>query len=93
MFYPLSSNSWGKEEALVFQRILEKGRFTMGESVKKFESSFADKIGIQNAIMVSSGSMANLVGLSALFYKKNNPLKRGDEVIVPAVSWATTYYP
>jgi CDP-6-deoxy-D-xylo-4-hexulose-3-dehydrase len=47
MFYPLSSNSWGKEEALVFQRILEKGRFTMGESVKKFESSFADKIGIQ----------------------------------------------
>jgi len=65
----------------------------MGESVKKFESSFADKIGIQNATMVSSGSMANLVGLSALFYKKNNPLKRGDEVIVPAVSWATTYYP
>ena len=93
MFYPLSSNSWGKEEALVFQRILEKGRFTMGESVNKFESSFADKIGIQNATMVSSGSMANLVGLSALFYKKNNPLKRGDEVIVPAVSWATTYYP
>ena len=93
MFYPLSSNPWGKEEALVFQRILEKGRFTMGESVKKFESSFADKIGIQNAIMVSSGSMANLVGLSALFYKKNNPLKRGDEVIVPSISWATTYYP
>ena len=93
MFYPLSSNSWGEEEALVFQRILEKGRFTMGESVNKFESSFADKIGIQNATMVSSGSMANLVGLSALFYKKNNPLKRGDEVIVPAVSWATTYYP
>ena len=93
MFYPLSSNSWGEEEALVFQRILEKGRFTMGESVKKFESSFADKIGIQNAIMVSSGSMANLVGLSALFYKKNNPLKRGDEVIVPSISWATTYYP
>jgi hypothetical protein len=40
MFYPLSSNSWGKEEALVFQRILEKGRFTMGESVKKFEYLF-----------------------------------------------------
>mgnify|MGYP005633017139 FL=1 len=93
MFYPLSSNSWGDEEALVFKQTLEKGRFTMGESVKEFESSFADKIGIQNALMVSSGSMANLVGLSALFYKKNNPLKRGDEVIVPSISWATTYYP
>ena len=93
MFYPLSSNSWGDEEALVFKQTLEKGRFTMGESVKQFESSFADKIGIQNALMVSSGSMANLVGLSALFYKKHNPLKRGDEVIVPSISWATTYYP
>ena len=93
MLYPLSSNSWGEEEALVFQKIMEKGRFTMGENVKKFEAAFADKIGGQNTLMVSSGSMANLVGLSALFYKKNNPLKRGDEVIVPSISWATTYYP
>ncbi|SVB74998.1 uncharacterized protein METZ01_LOCUS227852, partial [marine metagenome] len=93
MFYPLSSNTWGEEEALVFQKIMEKGRFTMGENVKKFEAAFADKIGGQNTLMVSSGSMANLVGLSALFYKKNNPLKRGDEVIVPSISWATTYYP
>jgi CDP-6-deoxy-D-xylo-4-hexulose-3-dehydrase len=93
MFYPLSSNTWGEEEVAVFQEVLEKGRFTMGESVKKFESAFADKIGIKNALMVSSGSMANLVGLAALFYKKNNPLKRGDEVIVPSISWATTYYP
>jgi len=93
MFYPLSSNTWGEEEVAVFQEVLKKGRFTMGESVKKFESAFADKIGIKNALMVSSGSMANLVGLAALFYKKNNPLKRGDEVIVPSISWATTYYP
>ena len=93
MFYPLSSNTWGEEEVAVFQEVLGKGRFTMGESVKKFESAFADKIGIKNALMVSSGSMANLVGLAALFYKKNNPLKRGDEVIVPSISWATTYYP
>jgi len=93
MFYPLSSNSWGEEEALVFQKTMEKGRFTMGENVKKFEEAFADRIGDQNTLMVSSGSMANLVGLSALFYKKNNPLKRGDEVIVPSISWATTYYP
>ncbi len=93
MFYPLSSNSWGEEEALIFQKIMEKGRFTMGENVKNFEAAFADKIGGQNTLMVSSGSMANLVGLSALFYKQNNPLKRGDEVIVPSISWATTYYP
>ena len=43
--------------------------------------------------MVNSGSSANLLAVAAMFYKKENPLQAGDEVIVPAVSWATTYYP
>jgi CDP-6-deoxy-D-xylo-4-hexulose-3-dehydrase len=43
--------------------------------------------------MVSSGSTANLIATAALFYTKNPMLKRGDEVIVPAVSWSTTYFP
>ena len=43
--------------------------------------------------MVNSGSSANLLAVAALFHTKDNPLKTGDEVIVPAVSWATTYYP
>ena len=33
------------------------------------------------------------MGVAALFYKKERPLQRGDEVIVPAISWATTYHP
>jgi CDP-6-deoxy-D-xylo-4-hexulose-3-dehydrase len=43
--------------------------------------------------MVSSGSAANLIATAALFYTKNPMLKRGNEVIVPAVSWSTTYFP
>jgi CDP-4-dehydro-6-deoxyglucose reductase, E1 len=43
--------------------------------------------------MVSSGSTANLLATAALFFTKNPMLKRGDEVIVPAVSWSTTYFP
>ena len=70
MFYPLSSNSWDKEEAEVFQQVLKEGRFTMGENVKKFESAFSLKFGVPYALMVSSGSMANLIALSAFFYKK-----------------------
>jgi CDP-6-deoxy-D-xylo-4-hexulose-3-dehydrase len=31
--------------------------------------------------------------VAALFYVKDDPLKPGDEVIVPAVSWSTTYFP
>jgi len=43
--------------------------------------------------MVNSGSSANLIATAALFYKNTTPLLPGDEVLVPAVSWATTYYP
>ena len=41
----------------------------------------------------SAGSSANLAAVAALFYKKDRPLVRGDEVIVPAISWSTTYHP
>ena len=45
--------------------------------------------------MVNSGSSANLLMIAALFYTKDKKrkLKRGDEVIVPAIGWSTTYYP
>jgi len=93
MFYDLASSSWGKEEIAALHRVIESGRFTMGEHVERFEAAFRAKFGVKHALMVSSGSTANLVGVGALFYVKNRPLQRGDEVIVPAISWATTYYP
>ena len=43
--------------------------------------------------MVNSGSSANLLAVAVLFFIKENALKPGDEVIVPAVSWSTTYSP
>lgn len=93
MFYELASSSWGDEEVQAIQRVIASGRFTMGENVIRFEEAFSKKFGMKYALMVSSGSTANLVGVAALFYKKDRPLQRGDEVIVPSISWATTYYP
>lgn len=93
MTYELASSTWGKEELAAIQRVVDTGRFTMGEQVKQLESDFAKKFNCRYAVMVSSGSAANLLGVAALSYKRNNPLKPGDEVIVPAISWATTYYP
>ncbi len=93
MFYDLASSSWGPEEIAAMQRVIESGRFTMGENVKRFEEAFREKFGVRHAFMVGSGSAANLVGIAALFYVKDRALRRGDEVIVPAVAWATTYYP
>jgi CDP-6-deoxy-D-xylo-4-hexulose-3-dehydrase len=93
MTFELASSPWGQEEIDAIQDVVNSGRFTMGEKVNQFEQEFANKIGTKYALMVSSGSMANLVSTAALFYRSNCPLKRGDEVIVPAISWATSYYP
>ncbi len=93
MFYELASSTWGTEEIDAMQRVIKSGMFTMGENVRAFEAAFAKQFGTKHALMVGSGSAANLVGVGALFYAKDRPLQRGDEVIVPAISWSTTYYP
>ena len=93
--YPLATATWDQKEIDAMQSVIESGNFTMGEKVSLFEKEFSKYIGSQNAVMVNSGSSANLLMIAALFYTKNPKLKlkRGDEVIVPAVSWSTTYYP
>jgi len=93
MFYELAASSWGSEEVEAMQRVIASGQFTMGTEVAAFEREFAAYFGMKHGIMVNSGSSANLVGVAALAYKKDRPLQRGDEVIVPAISWATTYHP
>ena len=68
---------------------------TMGNKVRKFENDFAKYIGTKYAIMVNSGSSANLLALSILTnsYLGNKRIKNNDEIITPAVTWPTTVYP
>ena len=54
-------------------------RFTIGPNVAAFEQAFAAYHGCKYAVMVNSGSSANLIAVAALFYKKERPLQRGDE--------------
>jgi CDP-4-dehydro-6-deoxyglucose reductase, E1 len=93
MFYDLSASTWGPEENEAISRTVERGRFTMGEQVTAFEREFAAYFGMRHGVMVNSGSSANLVAVASLFFKQDRPLQRGDEVIVPAISWSTTYHP
>lgn len=93
MRYELASSSWDNKEIEAIQDVIKRNNYTMGESVEQFEADFAKFTGNKYCVMVNSGSSANLLEIAAMFYKSENPLKRGDEVIVPAVSWATTYYP
>jgi CDP-6-deoxy-D-xylo-4-hexulose-3-dehydrase len=93
MFYELAAPTWGDEEIQAINRVVASGMFTMGRNVREFEEAFATYFGTKYAVMVNSGSSANLVAVAALFFKKDRPLERGDEAIVPAISWATTYHP
>ncbi|MFC1928301.1 DegT/DnrJ/EryC1/StrS family aminotransferase [Chloroflexota bacterium] len=69
-------------------------QLTMGVKVKRFESMFAQYIGVRSATMVHSGSSANLLALSILTNPiLKNRIKPGDEVITPAITWATTVWP
>lgn len=91
--YPLATSTWDDEEILVATALLKSGELTMGQNVKEFEQQFAKFVGTKYAVMFNSGSSANLAMLAALKYVKNSKLSDGDHVIVPAVSWSTTYYP
>ena len=93
--FPLATSSWDNAEYDAIQRVIKSDRFTMGVEVESFEKKFADYFGSKFAIMVNSGSSANLLMTASLFFSRQDryKLKRGDKIIVPAVSWPTTYYP
>ena len=91
---PLMVPPFGWEEVWEAVESLLSTQVTMGEKVRRFEAMFAQYVGVKHAVMVNSGSSANLLALSAL----TNPLcpgrlQPGDEVITPAVTWATTVFP
>lgn len=91
--YPLATTTWDDAEFAALQRVIAGGRFTMGPLVKQFEEEFAAHFGAGFGVMVNSGSSANLIAIAAAVLDPRIDLNRGDEVLVPAVSWPTTYYP
>lgn len=91
--YPLATSTWDECEIKAIQSVIDKDIYSMSECVAQFEENFSDYIGRKHSVMVSSGSAANLIATASLFYTKKPFLKKGDEVIVPAVSWSTTYFP
>jgi CDP-6-deoxy-D-xylo-4-hexulose-3-dehydrase len=91
--YQLASSSWDQDEFNAMQRVIKSGNFTMGREVREFERKFAEFFGTKFAVMSNSGSSANLLAMAAIRYSKKYGRDDRDEVVVPAVSWSTTYYP
>lgn len=97
---PLAYNTFDDEEREAVEAVVRTGRLTQGAEVEKFEAEFAAYNGAKYAIMVNSGSSANLIAIEAIYYCSllkpeitHGPLREGDEVIVPGLSWPTTLTP
>ncbi len=91
---PLMLPTFSSEEIFEAFDSMISLNLTMGAKVKKFENDFSAYIGTKHSCMVNSGSSANLLALTVLSNPTiPNHIKRGDEIIVPAVTWSTTIFP
>ena len=93
--FPLATSSWDQAEYDALNRVIASNQFSMGSEVSAFEDQFARQFGTKYAVMTNSGSSANLLIMAALRFTKNDKINisEGAEIIVPAVSWSTTYFP
>ena len=71
--------------------IQTSNRYTNGPKVKQFEQEWSEWLGVRHSLFVSSGSTANFLLLSAI--KRGYNLKKGDKVLVPAMTWVTNIAP
>ena len=91
---PLAIPPYGSDEVIESLESLMSTNVTGGDKVSKFEKKFSKYVGTKHGIMVNSGSSANLLALSILSHPSlKNRIMPGDEIITPAVTWATTVYP
>lgn len=89
---PLVRDTIGREDLEALADWLRSSpRVTKGPLCEDFEQRFARWQGCQQAHFVNSGSSANLLAISAL--QVAGPLRPGDRVIAPAISWTTTVAP
>ncbi len=96
-YKPLAVSTWGEEERDAILKVLDSSRFSMGEKVKEFERLYAEWCNTKYAVMVNSGSSANLLMVAAYTLRNHGDWVKGTgkqpTVIVPAVSWSTSYSP
>lgn len=92
---PVSGRVFDHQE---LQLLVESGLdfwLTTGRFAAQFESRFARSMGLRHAVLVNSGSSANLLALSCLTSPTlgERALRPGDEVITVAAGFPTTVNP
>ena len=93
MYYPLTTNTINKEDKNLAIGVIKSGNITRGYYNKSVEQYFSKKFN-RFALLVNSGSSANLLAFSLLTNNKSSyNLNKGDEVIIPTLCWSTSLYP
>jgi CDP-6-deoxy-D-xylo-4-hexulose-3-dehydrase len=94
MKFPLIDQTFNAEEIVAVMDVVMSGQLTMAHNVREFEKKFAEYVGAPYAVMVNSGSSANLLAFAAAAnFQRKHHLKVGDEVLIPAVCWSTSVWP
>jgi CDP-6-deoxy-D-xylo-4-hexulose-3-dehydrase len=92
--YPLLYKGFTDSDKKIAIDIVKSGQITMSKITQKFEKDFAKKIGSKYALMVNSGSSANLLAAFASTNPmRNNRFIPGQEFLIPAVCWPTSLWP
>ena len=92
--YPLLDDAFSAEDINSAMEVLLSKKITMGEITNEFEHEFANYIGSKYALMVNSGSSANLLAAFALVNPlKKNHLNIGDEFLIQSLCWSTSLWP
>ena len=94
-FVPVSGRVFDEEELETLVESSLDFWLTTGRFAEQFEREFARFVGVREAILVNSGSSANLLAISALTSERlgDRQLKPGDEVITLAAGFPTTVNP
>ena len=93
-YYPLSNDNLSKQDLNAGIKVLRSGRITMGDKTRIFESNFAKKLNVKYALMVNSGSSANLLATFASCNPlRKNRFKAGDQALIQSLCWPTSLWP
>jgi CDP-4-dehydro-6-deoxyglucose reductase, E1 len=92
--YSLLENAFSKTDLDIGINVVKSGQITMASHTSNFEKAFAKKNKSNYALMVNSGSSANLLSVAAACNPMRKfSLKKNDEVLIPAVCWSTSLWP
>jgi CDP-6-deoxy-D-xylo-4-hexulose-3-dehydrase len=93
---PLAMEGLSQQEINLVCDVFKSGKLTMGSHVASFETEFANFLGVKHAVMVNSGSSANLLAVDLMIRSAVIKTKLAISelyIAVPAILWPTSLWP